>query len=46
MSKQLVLIEHDGGVDDYLATILLMMMRHIQLSASLLPQKTAIFNQW
>ncbi|MBW4666182.1 MAG: nucleoside hydrolase [Cyanomargarita calcarea GSE-NOS-MK-12-04C] len=31
MSKQLVLMDHDGGVDDYLATMLLMTMEHIQL---------------
>ncbi len=31
MSKQLVLIDHDGGVDDYLATMLLMTMDHIEL---------------
>ncbi|MFH7030581.1 MAG: nucleoside hydrolase [Heteroscytonema crispum UTEX LB 1556] len=31
MSKQLVLMDHDGGVDDYLATMLLMTMGHIQL---------------
>ncbi len=31
MSKQLVLMDHDGGVDDYLATMLLMTMDHIQL---------------
>jgi purine nucleosidase len=30
MSKQLVLMDHDGGVDDYLATMLLMTMKHIQ----------------
>lgn len=30
MSKQLVLMDHDGGVDDYLATMLLMTMVHIQ----------------
>ena len=30
MSKQLVLIDHDGGVDDYLATMLLMTMDHVQ----------------
>lgn len=30
MSKQLVLMDHDGGVDDYLATLLLMTMEHIQ----------------
>jgi purine nucleosidase len=31
MAKQLVLMDHDGGVDDYLATMLLMTMDHIQL---------------
>ncbi len=31
MSKQLVLMDHDGGVDDYLATMLLMTMDHIEL---------------
>lgn len=30
MPKQLVLMDHDGGVDDYLATMLLMTMEHIQ----------------
>lgn len=30
MSKPLVLMDHDGGVDDYLATLLLMTMEHIQ----------------
>lgn len=30
MSKQLVLMDHDGGVDDYLATLLLMTMEHLQ----------------
>src|SRR4028118_909688 len=30
MSKQLVLMDHDGGVDDYLATMLLMTMDHVQ----------------
>lgn len=30
MSKQLVLMDHDGGVDDYLATALLMTMEHVQ----------------
>lgn len=30
MSKQLVLMDHDGGIDDYLATMLLMTMDHIQ----------------
>ncbi|MBV9385995.1 MAG: nucleoside hydrolase [Chroococcidiopsidaceae cyanobacterium CP_BM_ER_R8_30] len=29
-SKQLVLMDHDGGVDDYLATMLLMTMEHVQ----------------
>jgi purine nucleosidase len=31
MSKQLVLMDHDGGVDDYLATMLLLTMDHIDL---------------
>ncbi|MEH2279136.1 MAG: nucleoside hydrolase [Nostoc sp.] len=31
MSKQLVLMDHDGGVDDYLATMLLLTMDHIEL---------------
>jgi purine nucleosidase len=30
MSKQLVLMDHDGGVDDYLATMLLMTMDRIE----------------
>ena len=30
MSKQLVLMDHDGGVDDYLAMILLLTMEHVQ----------------
>ncbi|HAX75156.1 MAG TPA: nucleoside hydrolase [Cyanobacteria bacterium UBA11372] len=30
MAKQLVLMDHDGGIDDYLSTILLMTMEHIQ----------------
>lgn len=30
MAKQPVLLIHDGGVDDYLATILLMTMEHVQ----------------
>ncbi|MBE9193069.1 nucleoside hydrolase [Gloeocapsopsis crepidinum LEGE 06123] len=30
MTKQLVLMDHDGGVDDYLATMLLMTMDSIQ----------------
>ncbi|NET05325.1 MAG: nucleoside hydrolase [Symploca sp. SIO2B6] len=30
MSKQLVLMDHDGGVDDYLATLLLMTMDNIE----------------
>lgn len=30
VSKPLVLMDHDGGVDDYLATVLLMTMDHIQ----------------
>jgi purine nucleosidase len=31
MKKQLVLMDHDGGVDDYLATTLLLTMEHIEL---------------
>jgi len=31
MSKQLVLMDHDGGVDDYLATMLLLTMDNIEL---------------
>jgi purine nucleosidase len=31
MTKQLVLMDHDGGVDDYLATMLLLTMDHIEL---------------
>ncbi len=31
MSKQLVLMDHDGGVDDYLATMLLMTMEQYEL---------------
>ena len=31
MSKPLVLMDHDGAVDDYLAALLLMTMDHIQL---------------
>ncbi|MBE9200145.1 MULTISPECIES: nucleoside hydrolase [unclassified Nodularia (in: cyanobacteria)] len=31
MSKQLVLMDHDGGVDDYLATMLLLTMEHIEV---------------
>ncbi|MDM9381767.1 nucleoside hydrolase [Chlorogloeopsis sp. ULAP01] len=31
MSKQLVLMDHDGGVDDYLATMLLVTMDHIEI---------------
>ncbi|MCF4970017.1 nucleoside hydrolase [Nostoc sp. CMAA1605] len=31
MNKQLVLMDHDGGVDDYLATMLLLTMEHIEL---------------
>ena len=31
MTKQFVLMDHDGGVDDYLATILLMTMDHVEL---------------
>ncbi len=30
ISKQLVLMDHDGGVDDYLATMLLLTMEHVQ----------------
>jgi purine nucleosidase len=30
MSKQLVLLDHDGGVDDYLATMLLMTMERVE----------------
>jgi purine nucleosidase len=30
MSKPLVLLDHDGGVDDYLSTLLLMTMAHIE----------------
>ena len=30
MTKQLVLMDHDGGVDDYLALLLLLTMEHIQ----------------
>jgi purine nucleosidase len=30
MLKQLVLMDHDGGVDDYLATMLLMTMENVQ----------------
>lgn len=30
MSKQLVLMDHDGGIDDYLATMLLMTMDQIE----------------
>lgn len=30
MSKQLVLMDHDGGVDDYLATLLLMTMDNVE----------------
>ncbi|KJH70470.1 nucleoside hydrolase [Aliterella atlantica] len=30
MNKQLVLLDHDGGVDDYLATMLLMTMDNVQ----------------
>ncbi len=30
MTKQLVLMDHDGAIDDYLATILLMTMEHIE----------------
>ncbi|MGD1875093.1 MAG: nucleoside hydrolase [Mastigocoleus sp.] len=31
MSKQLVLMDHDGGVDDFLAAMLLMTMEHIEV---------------
>jgi purine nucleosidase len=31
MSKQLVLMDHDGGVDDYLATMLLLTMDSVEL---------------
>ncbi len=31
MSKQLVFMDHDGGIDDYLATMLLLTMDHIEL---------------
>lgn len=31
MTKQLVLMDHDGRVDDYLATMLLLTMDHIEL---------------
>jgi len=31
MTKQLVLMDHDGGVDDYLATMLLLTMDNVQL---------------
>ena len=31
MSEQLVLMDHDGGVDDYLATMLLLTMDRIEL---------------
>jgi len=31
MPKQLVLMDHDGGVDDYLSTALLMTMDHVQV---------------
>ena len=30
MAKELVLFDHDGGVDDYLSTVLLMTMDHVQ----------------
>jgi len=30
VAKKLVLMDHDGGVDDYLATMLLMTMEHVQ----------------
>ncbi|WP_088243706.1 nucleoside hydrolase [Calothrix rhizosoleniae] len=31
MTKQFILIDHDGGVDDYLATMLLMTMEHVEI---------------
>ena len=31
MSKQLVFMDHDGGVDDYLATMLLLTMDHLEV---------------
>jgi purine nucleosidase len=31
MKKQLVLMDHHGGVDDYLATMLLLTVEHIEL---------------
>ena len=31
MSKQLVFMGHDGGVDDYLSILLLMAMEHVQV---------------
>jgi purine nucleosidase len=31
MEKQLVLMSHDGGVDDYLSTILLLTMKHVEV---------------
>jgi purine nucleosidase len=31
MEKQLVLMSHDGGVDDYLSTVLLMTMAHVDV---------------
>ncbi len=31
MTKQFVLMDHDGGVDDYLATMLLMTMEHVEI---------------
>ncbi len=30
MSKQLVLMDHDGGIDDFLATMLLMTMTEVE----------------
>ena len=36
MAKQLVLMDHDGGVDDYLATMLLMTISNFLVSLSLL----------
>ncbi|NRB07636.1 MAG: nucleoside hydrolase, partial [Richelia sp.] len=31
MSKQLLLMDHDGGVDDYLPTMLLMTMENVEI---------------
>jgi purine nucleosidase len=31
MKKQLVLMDHDSGVDNYLATMLLLTMEHIEI---------------